>query len=311
MVQIRQKMLVTGATGFVGFEVLRQASQVFNAVGLFNQTRLKPEKQRALVTDAEWLRLDLTDTQALLTMLSRERPDCVVHCAALSDPNSCEQNADLSFRLNVAVTEQIAKWCGEHDKKLIFCSTDLVFDGAQAPYFEDSGPSPLNIYAKHKVMCEQNIRELCKRYVIARLPLMFGISTLKPAPLMELMRLIKQQQPMNLFHDEFRTPVSYATAAKGLLLALAYHQGILHLGGSERVSRVRFAELVAESIGYSLKHKQEISRNDIAMPAARPADVSLKSMYADKIGFTTDSLLTQLRLEQEKIGKLTSSIPAL
>ena len=131
---------------------------------------------------------------------------------------------------------------------------------------------------------------------VCRLPLMFGIEN--PAvtgPFKRMLRAMERGDELRLFVDEIRTPVSTSTAAQGLMLALERAKGrILHLGGSERISRWELGRLAAEV--FSLQNAQLVAcrQEDVATPFHRPRDVSLDSDRAQKIGYHPAAVREQL-----------------
>jgi len=171
-----------------------------------------------------------------------------------------------------------------------------VFDGTSAPYSETSAVSPLNTYGEQKVLAEELILARSPQAVICRLPLMFG----DPGPvaqsfLQPLIAQLKSGSVVNLFTDEYRTPISGRAVTSGLLLALESAQGILHLGGSERISRFEFGRLVVESFNLTRANMNPCLQRDVVMAAPRPPDLSLDSSSANQLGFAPPSIAQQLK----------------
>ncbi|MBE9111225.1 SDR family oxidoreductase [Nodosilinea sp. LEGE 07298] len=275
----RRRLLVTGASGFLGWHLCRAAQTTWQVEGTYHRHR-PPLLGVALHV------IDLIDLRRVASWLTELAPDAVIHTAALSQPNRCEQSPDLSYAINVEATRVLAQVCGDRQIPFAFTSTDQVFDGQTPPYSEASIPSPINIYGRHKVEAEALIQALHPTAVVCRMPLLYG----PPSPTAEcflqgFMRTLQSEQPLHLFFDEFRTPAYVEDAAAGLLLALEKAIGLLHLSGPERLSRYEFGLRMAEVFGLEKNLILPSKQADVAMPAARPADVSSTSDRAFKLGY--------------------------
>jgi dTDP-4-dehydrorhamnose reductase len=183
----------------------------------------------------------------------------------------------------------------------LFISSDLVFDGLNPPYAEEDDPSPLNIYGEHKLMAEIGMKKYCSSAVICRMPLLFGISGPTASSFLQpLLRKMKNGTKVNLFVDEYRTPLSGKNAVEGLMIALDKLPEIVHLGGPERISRYEFGKLVRNIFNYKNAKMNPCRQSDIPMAAPRPSDVSLTNAKALKMGFKPDPIeksLKQLKAE--------------
>ncbi|MGB3310462.1 MAG: SDR family oxidoreductase [Nodosilinea sp.] len=283
----RRKLLVTGASGFLGWHLCRAAQAAWQVAGTYHR-HIPPLPGVTLHA------VDLTDLDNFSAWLEALAPDAVIHTAALSQPNRCEQTPELSYWLNVEVTRVLAQFCGSSAGErranrhipLAFTSTDQVFDGQAAPYNETSIPSPISVYGRHKVEAEALIQALCSTAAICRLPLLYG----PPSPTAEcflqgFVRTLEAGQPLHLFTDEFRTPAYVEDAAAGLLLAIEKATGLLHLSGPERLSRYDFGLSMAEIFELDQTLILPSKQADVAMPAARPPDASSNSDRAFKLGY--------------------------
>ncbi|MFP5211870.1 MAG: SDR family oxidoreductase, partial [Acidobacteriota bacterium] len=248
------------------------------------------------------VRADLGSRESLLELIRVVRPQAVIHAAALADANQCQRNPSESLRFNVEGSVNLARLCSDSSIPLVFTSTDLVFDGKSAPYCEDRPPSPINVYGEHKAMAEGAVLGIHPEVVVCRLPLMFGPAG--PAagsfiqPMLDAMR---EGRHLRLFTDEFRTPASVLDVARGLLTALSLPGGILHLGGAERISRYDFGVLLGDVFGFARVRLTACLRRDVPMAAPRPADVSLDSYKARRLGIVPASLRDGLQTLRSSI----------
>ena len=275
----KKKLLITGAGGFLGWNICRTATREYSVTGVY---RSRP----VALDDVQREQCDITDFRSLGELFLRIQPDAVIHAAAESKPDACQEHPDVTKRINVDAALAIAGLCSDRGIPCAFTSSDLVFDGKNPPYDETRAPSPVSIYGEQKTAAEAGMRDRYGGVIICRMPLMYGdVPPLAKSFIQPFVSSILAGKELRLFSDEFRTPVSGGTAARGLLLALDQTCGILHLGGSERVSRYDFGVRLARALGRPGTQLAAISRKEVAFRAPRPADVSLDSRKAMALGY--------------------------
>ena len=277
-----KKLLVTGASGFLGWNICTVAKSAWDVVGVSLSHDIPIE-------GISGEKCDITDFSAMDSLFSRIGPDAVIHAAALSDPNYCETHVAESWRINVEASEHIARLCKAYGSRCVFTSTDLVFDGNNPPYSEQNAVSPISEYGRQKVEAEVRMNRAYSGMLICRLPLMFGDH---PGPaksfIQPMIDNFLKGAEMSLFFDEFRTPVSGKDAALGILSMLEKYIGIYHLGGKVRISRYNFGLLLGKCLGLAPTPVNPVSQRDIKMSAIRPKDVSLDSSKAYSMGYNPD-----------------------
>ncbi|MBD2230699.1 SDR family oxidoreductase [Phormidium tenue] len=287
-----RRLLITGASGFLGWHLARAAQATWQVEGTYH-------RHAPPLPGVELHCIDLTDAIAFKDWLVQVAPDAVIHTAALSQPNRCEQEPDLSYAMNVEATRVLAQFCGERQIPFVFTSTDQVFDGQAAPYDETSPPSPINVYGRHKVEAEAIIQAAHPAAAICRMPLLYGPqSPTAECFLQGFLRTLEAGQPLHLFTDEFRTPAYVEDAAAGLLLALERASGLLHLGGPDRLSRYAFGLHLVEVFGFDQALLVPSKQADVSMPAARPPDVSSNSQRASELGYQARGVVAGLQTTQ-------------
>ncbi|MBW4500940.1 MAG: NAD(P)-dependent oxidoreductase [Scytonema hyalinum WJT4-NPBG1] len=292
-----KKLLITGASGFLGWHLCQIAKQEWEVYGTYFSHTLE-------IPGIKMLKVDLVDFQELKQIFDAVQPAAVIHTAAISQPNFCQTHPDESHAINVTASCNIAGLCADSSISCAFTSTDLVFDGLNAPYRETDPVCPVNIYGEQKVMAEEGMLKRYPMTAICRMPLMFGNETPTATSFIQpFIQTLKQGKELNLFIDEFRTPVSGKTAAKGLLLALEKVNGLIHLGGKEIISRYDFGRLLVEVFQLAPDGLKGCQQKDVKMAAPRPSDVSLDSSKAFSLGYQPLSL----REELQDLGKNFSS----
>ena len=154
------KVLVTGVKGQLGYDVVNE---------------LEKRGHTAIGTDVE--EMDITDEGKVREVLSAEKPDAVIHCAAYTAVDAAEDNVELCRKINAEGTENIAKACKELGCKLLYVSTDYVFNGeGERPWEPDDEREPLNVYGQTKYEGELAVEKYVEKFFIVRIAWVFGIN---------------------------------------------------------------------------------------------------------------------------------------
>jgi dTDP-4-dehydrorhamnose reductase len=249
---------VTGAGGLIGSQLVRLAPECAPTWRVIGLTRAE---------------LELTDAAAVRARFAQDRPQLVIHCAALSRSPVCQADPALARRQNVEVTALLADLAAE--VHLVFFSSDLVFDGRQGNYDEAATPNPLSVYGETKVAAEQLVLAN-PRHSALRTSLNGGTSPSGDRGFNEQMRCAWQaRRTLRLFTDEFRSPIPAVVTARALWdWERRGTRGLYHLAGAERLSRWQIGQLMAARWPQLKPLLESGSLRDYA-GAPRPPDTSL------------------------------------
>jgi len=279
----------------LGRYLIREAPSGHQLFGIYHS--FKPDSDRA-----EFIECDIAQIVTLKKALDTANPDFIIHAAAVSDIATCENNPLNSRQINVLAPEFIAKWCTDHNKGFLFTSSDLVFDGNQAPYTADDAPNPLNIYASQKTEAEEKIREACPNAIICRLPLMIGKGwDGRMSSFEKLLHQLLNGMEYRFFSDEYRTPAYVKNVAEGIYHLIPESVGNYHLGGKQRISRYKLGLLIAEVFELDNKLIVPIKQEDLRLKSKRPKDVSLISTKSNIAGYEPIDMASALQeIKNEK-----------
>ena len=260
------RIIVTGAAGLIGQYLIKNAGRWAPGWEVYGPGRAE---------------LDLTDHAAVERTWRRFKPWAVIHCAALSRTNDCEQDPQRARRINVDATAHLAAL--SQDIPFLFLSSGEVFDGRRGWYREGDEPNPLNVYGHTKLEAEQRVMHN-PRHSVVRIVLTAGTSgTLQRGNqsfVGEMCRVARSGKRMTLYGDEFRCPLPAGAIARAIWELLARDvPGLYHLGGRERLSRWEIGQALL-SWYPELQGRLIEGSSGAHMGAPRPADLSLN---CDKI----------------------------
>lgn len=219
------KVLVTGANGQLGYDVVKAL-----------------QKQNIECYGATRKDFDITDFRSTDTFIINYMPDAVIHCAAYTAVDKAEDEQGLCHLVNTSATENIAEICKKINAKLLYISTDYVFNGTKDGFYEvDDETSPVNIYGKSKLLGEEAVKKILKKYFIVRISWVFGKHGNNFVKTM--MRLGKELKEINVVSDQYGSP-TYTADLSLLLVEMIKTEkyGIYHATNEGVCSWAEFAE---------------------------------------------------------------------
>ncbi len=284
----RKRLLVTGASGFLGWNICSVVHKSWDVFGVAFSNPLEVSGVNIKV-------VDLTDFYNLKQLFIEVAPDAVIHAAAAANTSYCQIKQKESHKINVDTSINIADLCMKRNIPLVFVSTDMVFDGLNAPYKEEDPVCPVNTYGEQKVLAEEEMIKRCPEMTICRTSIMFGHHPERSKNWFQKnVESMRMRQDVQLFVDEYRTFLSVRKAVSGLLLAIDNISGILHLSGDERISRYDFARIVTGVFHINNARLTPCYHRDVPVTAPRAKDLSLDNNKAKTFGFNPSSIEKEL-----------------
>ena len=288
-----KKLIITGASGFLGYHILRLAEPDWEVYGITHSKSFDFAKAVAI-------NCDLRNYIELGNFIDDIEPDAIIHTAAIADANFCEQNKELSYEVNVEAAKNLAGICCDYNIPFVFTSTDLVFDGKRGMYKEDDAKNPVSVYGEQKSAAEDEVLRIYPLASIFRLPLMFGFPDASTSNyLQKFISQIENEEPVKLFYDEYRSICGARSIAEGILKLMG-NAGVIHLAGKENLSRYEFGLKAAKAFNLNQSLLESCSQKDVKMAAPRPADVSLDISKAVSLGYAPIYLEEELKLIAEQ-----------
>lgn len=283
------KVFVTGALGQLGrdtvSELCRRGHQVVGSYRSANSSLL-PEP----APNAKYLPLDLTDSDAVTRILFDQKPDAVIHCAAWTAVDLAElpENREAVYAVNAYATKDIAAACGAMNCKLIYISTDYVFDGqGTEPWDPDRDtPRPLNVYGMSKLAGETYVRQYCEKHYIVRTSWLYGCHGQNFVKTM--LKLSRQHEKLQVVNDQIGTP-TYTPHLARLLADMAEREryGTYHAANEGGyISWYAFAGAIFRSCNLRVS-LSAVSGNDFCRgKAPRPCNSRLDTAKLSASGFS-------------------------
>jgi dTDP-4-dehydrorhamnose reductase len=266
------RLLVTGATGALGGYLVRHLTTTDVQMTAWSGSH------GGAVFGVPVRPVDLADEDAVARAFREARPEAVLHAAAQGNVAECHRDPERARQINTRGSALLAELAAAAGARLLLVSTDMVFDGERGWYDEQDAPSARSVYGRSKIEAERAVLAY-PHSAAARVSLLFGPTlTGRNAFFDQQLAALRAGQVVTCFADEWRTPMSLAAAARALVgLVQAGFEGLLHVGGPERLSRLEMWQWLAEALGADPGLIGATSRT--AAPAAepRPRDTSLCS----------------------------------
>lgn len=287
---MKKRLLLTGASGFVGYNFQEKLSKDYKVFAHYNRNKFVKRKCTPC-------RFDLADSKALHNVFDEIKPHIVIHSAAISNVEDCEKNPSLAFKINRDITGKIAELCSEHNSKLVFLSTDIVFDGKKGNYVETDEVNPLNAYASSKAEAEEEIKRKIDDYLILRISLTYGLKNPKYKSFLDKMiDSLKDGRELNLFTDQIRCP-NYAEDVAEIMLRLIEkkQKGIFHCAGPQALSRYEIGKIVVDTFNLDERKIKPVKVDEYQLPFKNGRDCSLNCQKAYSIsGFVPKKFVERL-----------------
>lgn len=265
------KYFITGGSGLLGQRLATVARE---------------EDELTLVHNSnpgdDTVKCDITNEKEVHDCVIRENPDVIVHCAAMTNVDLCEDEKEKAYSINGDGTGFLAKSAEEVGAKIIYVSTDFVFDGNRGYYKEDEPVNPLGIYAKSKYDGEVQLQKYSSNWAVARVSVLYGWHERLNFTTWVINEL-RQKHEINIVVDQINSPTLADNAGEAIFeIARQDKCGVFHTAGNDAINRFDFTLKIAEAFDLNDGLINPISSENFVQKAPRPRDSSLNVSKVEK-----------------------------
>lgn len=270
------KILVTGGSGLLGSAISLHFKDYHDLTSTYTSHKVE-------IKGCSTLFMDITDYPHVSSIIGKISPDVVVHTAALVGAGICEKNPELAHKVNVEGTRNVVEACKKSNSKVIYISTDYVFDGNKGQYGEEDRPNPINVYGKTKYDGELLID--AKKNAIIRTSI-YGWNIIREKRSFSTWIIddLRNNKQINVFKDNMNSMMLVNNLAEALKEFIDKDlSGIMNIASHDRMSKFDFAIKLAEIFELDRSLIRPIGNEDAPGFEKRPLDVSLSVSKARKI----------------------------
>lgn len=265
-------VLITGGTGLLGIALQKTVPTNIEGFTIYFPERSLPEPLPFPIRAA-----DVTDRKQMQAIFEWAKPDVVIHTAAIGSVDFAERNREETRKVNVGGTAVVVKLCQIFKSRLIYISSNAVFDGRTPFYSETSSVNPINHYGKLKVEAEDVVRASNIPWAIVRPILMYGwpYPGERDNPVVWWVRSLEHGEPIKVVDNVFNKPLPVWSCAEVVWEVIRQHRtGIYHAAGRDHLSLYQFALQVAEVFGLDARLIAPVPDSYFPEIAPRPQDTS-------------------------------------
>jgi dTDP-4-dehydrorhamnose reductase len=272
----KPKILVTGANGLLGQYLVKQLLEKDYQVIATGRgdCRLPFEPSNRY----RYQPLDITDASAVYRFMHSERPDIVIHSAAMTQVDDCELNPEQCERINVHATSQLLVDAETYSQHFIYVSTDFVFSGEKGDYTEDDEPNPVSYYGFTKMQAEALVQTSDIPWTIVRTCLVYGnvLQGTRSNIINWVKSSLEQGKQIRVVADQVRTPTYVEDLARGVVMVAAQRAtGIYHIAGKDVLTPYTMALQTASLLGLDETKIEKVDASTFTQPGRRPPKTNL------------------------------------
>ena len=283
-----KKILILGGSGFVSTNLIKYLPENWEIFATYNSNIIKSEKIQSF-------KINFLETpEKIIPIIQNIKPDYIIDTVAFPSVDFCEENHIISDKLHIDATKIISKISNKINSKLLFLSTDAVFEGElNKKYFETNIPKPVNYYGFTKLKAEEIILSTSKNNVVLRTAVIYGVGT-QSRFTNWILSYLREKRSVDPFVDQFNSPTLVDDLSQAILKILKNDiSGLFHATGPTCVNRYDFAVMLANEFNLDSNLIKPVTSSQKKQNAPRPISTCLdSSKLEEEINFTFRDLKT-------------------
>jgi dTDP-4-dehydrorhamnose reductase len=286
------RYIVIGGSGQVGHHLLR----VIESHGHLAVGTCAAHPQPGLIA------LDIRDRDSVLALITSVLPDVVFLAASVTNVDYCELNPDVAYAVNVVGTSHVVEAVNRVSARLVYFSTDYIFDGKNGPYAEETPACPISEYGNQKLIGEHLVALNAERYVIVRTTVVYGWEPQGKNFVQRLVRTLREGARIQVPGDQIGTPTYAPNFADAVVeLADLPIRGVMNVAGPALATRYEFAVSVAHVFGLDYTLIEKVPTALLKQAALRPLNAGLQ------VGKAVNLLHTKLMSYEEGLKAMAAA----
>ncbi len=308
-----QKILITGSNGLLGQKLVYKLKDKGNITCI---ATARGENRLVSKDGYQYAELDITDYKNVESVFKTYLPDVVINTAAMTNVDACETDKENCWLMNVSAVDNQVKVLTKLQNKdpnykphFIHLSTDFLFEGKQGPLDEHAERKPLSYYGESKLAAEKIVESSSLHWAIVRTVLVYGIvdNMSRSNIVLWVKQNLEQGKTINVVNDQFRTPTLAEDLADGcILIAEKKARGVYNISGSDFLSILEIAHLVADYYKLDKSLIKPSKSADINQPAKRPPITGFIIDKAKKeLGYNPHTFIEGIQFLEEQLKQMS------
>ena len=302
------KFLITGSNGLLGQKIIYD---LLHRTGHDIIASSKGHNRISIKDGYIYEPLDITDENAVMQLVQKHQPDCIINTAAMTNVDACEVDKDGCKEINIDAVQYLVHAAEKVKAHIVHLSTDFVFDGLSGPYKEEDVPNPLSYYAWSKLDSERIVQSAKIKWAILRTIIIYGVvdDAQRSNVVLWTKSSLEQQKQINVISDQIRSPTLAEDLATACINAgLKQAAGIYHVSGKETMSILAISYFVADFFKLDKSYIKPVTTAELNQAAKRPL---VTGFIIDKaireLDYHPHSLAEGLAIVAEQLSKKVSS----